>query len=243
MGTGGGKVKVPEFNIAAYHLWLEERAREEKHKQKSHFVTISREFGCDGFQVAEKLCDLFNSKQSSKWIVFTHQMLEKLAEDEQLGSGLIREVNSGRYSFMNWFIDGLVPDYLQSVQSQVFTRIRTLILNLAEKGNCIIVGGGAQIISSELDPEKFNSLHARLYGSFHWRVKSVMEKFGLSQVEAEKMLKERQFQRSKFVEDFTGKSSSEPGLYNLMFNSDRNDSNIIARTMLSYAEHAKFFKS
>jgi hypothetical protein len=243
MGTGKeGIFKSPEFNVAAYHLWLEERAKEEKKKQRSCFVTLSREFGCDGFLVANTLCDLLNKRHGTKWMVFSHQMMEKLAEDEQLGANLIHKVGEDRYSFMNWFIDGLVPDYLQSVQSQVFTRIRTLILNLAEKGNCIMVGGGSQIITGELDPSKFTGVHARLYGSFPYRVKSVMDKFHLNQTEAEGHLRHHQDQRAKFVEDFTGKSPADPVHYNLMLNNDRSNHELMAKTIYSYAEHSGFFK-
>jgi hypothetical protein len=143
---------------------------------------------------------------------------------------------------MNWFIDGLVPDYLQSVQSQVFTRLRTLILNLAEKGNCIIVGGGAQIITGDLDPSKFTGVHARLFASYPFRLKTMMDKLHLSQNEGEKFLKDHQDARSKFVEDFTGQSSADQKHYNLLLNNEKSDPSLMAKTIYSYAEHSEFFK-
>lgn len=234
--------KAPELNAAAYRLWLEDRAKEEKKRQKSHFVTISREFGCDGFAAATKLCDLFNARHGAKWMVFTHQILEKMAEDEELAADLIHKVVETRYTFMNWFIDGLVPDYLQSTQSHVFTRIRTLILNLAERGNCIMVGGGSQIITGRLDPAKFTAVHTRLYASFPFRVKSVMDKFHLSQVDAKKHLWEHQETRNKFVEDFTGQLVTNLLHYNLILNNNKSDASLMAKTIYSYAEHSGFFK-
>jgi cytidylate kinase len=237
-----GSFHAPELNAAAYRLWLEDRAKEEKKRQKSHFVTISREYGCYGFDVATKLCDQFNARHGTKWMVFTHNILEKLAEDEELAADLIHKVVETRYTFMNWFIDGLVPDYLQSVQSQVFTRIRTLILNLAERGNCIIVGGGSQIITGKLDPSKFTAVHARLYASFPFRVKAMMDKHRLSQADAEKQIWEHQDARNKFVEDFTGQSVTDPLHYNLILNNAKSDASLMAKTVYSYAEHSGFFK-
>lgn len=234
--------KAPELEVKAYHNWLEERAKEEKQKHTSRFVTLSRDFGCDGFPVAEKVRDLFNAKHGLKWMIFTHQILEKMAGDEELGSGLIHEIDGGRYSFVNWFIDGLVPPYLQSVQSKVFTRLRTLILNLSEKGNCIFVGGGAQIITGELDPAKFSALHVRLYAPVQWRVKSVMKKFNLDQQQAEKFLMDQQFKRNQFIEDFTGKSPADPNNYNLMLNGEKCDQTLSAQTILFQAEQLGFFK-
>lgn len=234
--------KIPEFNLTAYHLWLEERAKAETADKRSHFVTISREYGCDGFAVALKLCEMFNRRHDSKWIVFSHQMIEKLAEDEQLGASLIHNVSEKRYSFINWFIDGLVPDYLQSVQSQVFVRMRTLILNLAEKGNCIIIGGGSQIITGDLDPTKFSGIHARLFGHHSFRLKSVMDKFHLNMEKAEQHLKENQDARNKFVEDFTGKSPADPFHYHLLLNNEKNDADIMGGTIFAQAERRGFLK-
>ena len=237
------KIKGPAFNVDAYHSWLEDRAKAASTLKVSHFITISREFGCDAFPSAGKLQELINAKHpTNKWLVFSHQILLRLAEDEKLGSGLISNVSEKRYSFMNWFIDGLVPDYLQSVQSQVFERMRTLILNLAEKGNVIILGGGSQIITGELDPSKFAGTHVRLYASYPWRLKSVMEKFHMGRVEAEEFLKTKQDARNKFVEDFTGRSSSDPLLYHMMLNSDKNTPDLKAAAIFHYCESRGFFK-
>ena len=237
------KTKEPAFNVDAYHSWLEDRSKIASALKVSHFITISREFGCDAFPAAGKLQELINAKHpTNKWLVFSHQMLRKLAEDEKLGVDLISKVSEKRYSFMNWFIDGLVPDYLQSVQSQVFERMRTLILNLAEKGNVIIVGGGAQIITNDLDPSKFAGTHVRIYGSYPWRLKSVMEKFHMGRAEAEEFLKSKQHARNKFVEDFTGKSSADPLLYHMMLNSDKNTPELKAQAIFHYCDSRRFFK-
>ncbi len=237
------KTKEPAFNVDAYHSWLEDRAKVASTLKVSHFITVSREYGCDAYPTAGKLQELINAKHpTNKWLVFSHQMIQKLAQDEKLGSDLINNVSEKRYSFMNWFIDGLVPDYLQSVQSQVFERMRILLLNLAEKGNVIIVGGGAQIITNELDPSKFAGTHVRFYASYPWRLKSIMEKFHLNRVEAEEQIKMKQDARNKFVEDFTGKSSTDPLLYHLMLNNDKNTADTMAAAIFHYCESRGFFK-
>lgn len=242
MTDGKETFKNLDFNVDAYHSWLEDRARESNKLKVSHFITLSREYGCDGFPTASKLAELINKKYTSKWLVFSHQMLEKLAEDEKLGAGLIDQVSEKRYSFINWFIDGLVPDYLQSIQSQVFQRLRNLMLNLAEKGNCIIIGGGSQIILNDLDPDKFSGTHVRIYASYPWRLKSVMDKQHLSRDAAEEQIKSKQDARNKFVEDFTGKSSTDPLLYNMMLNNDKNTADTMAKAIFTFAENRAFFK-
>lgn len=237
------KTKEPAFNVDAYHSWLEDRAKAASSLKVSHFITLSREYGCDAFPTAGKLQELINARHpGNKWLVFSNQMIQKLAQDEKLGADLISQVSEKRYSFMNWFIDGLVPDYLQSVQSQVFERMRILLLNLAEKGNVIIVGGGAQIITNDLDPSKFAGTHVRMYASYPWRLKSVMEKFHMGREEAEDHLKMKQDARNKFVEDFTGKSAADPLLYHMMLNNDKNTPDTMASAMFHYCESRGFFR-
>lgn len=228
--------KEPLFDQKKYGAWLDERAAAVETMRKSLFITISREFGCDGYPAAEKLCELLNSNRKGSWLVFSHPILAKLVEDEKLGAHLMHKVSEKRYTFVNWFLDGLVPEYLQSPQSQAFERMRTSILNLAEKGNCVIVGAGAQIITRELDPSKFLGIHVRLVGSFPARVMSVMQKFNLNRGDAENLIEKKQFARDRFVEDFTGRSVNDPTLYHLTINNDLSDTDIIAKAVYAFME-------
>ena len=169
--------------------------------------------------------------------------MEKLVSDETLGVALIDSISEKRYSFVNWFIDGIVPEYLKSPQSRAFERLRTLILNLAEKGDCIILGGGSQIITQALSEEKFSAAHFRLVAPFSFRVKKVMEAGGVTEDTAKKEVEKNEFARSRFVEDFTGISSSDPTLYNLTFNNEKNRTEEIAETAYRYLEERQFFQS
>lgn len=233
--------KEPVFDNKRYGAWLEERAAAVETMNKSLFITISREFGCDAYPAAESLSELLTAKRKGSWFVFSHPILEKLVGDEKLGAPLMHQVSEKRYTFVNWFLDGLVPEYLQSPQSQAFERMRTGILNLAEKGNCIIVGAGAQIITRELDPSKFLGIHIRLVGSFSARVMSVMQKFDMDRGDAEKLIEKKQFARDRFVEDFTGRSVTDSTLYHLTINNDLSDTSIIAKTIQTFLEHKGAF--
>lgn len=241
MAADKGKYKEPVFDQKKYNSWLKERAAAVETMDKSLFITISREFGCDGYPVAEKLCELLKAGRKSNWLIFSHPILEKLVEDEKLGAPLMHNVSEKRYTFVNWFLDGLVPEYLQSPQSQAFERLRTSILNLAEKGNCIIVGAGAEIITRELDPSKFLGIHIRLVGTFPARVMSVMQKFGMDRGDAEKFIEKKQSARDRFVEDFTGRSVKDPTLYHMTINNDLCNKDVIAKTVYSFIEIADAF--
>ncbi|MFQ5432293.1 MAG: AAA family ATPase [Nitrospinota bacterium] len=236
MVTDKESYKEPVFDQKKYSSWLEERAAAVKTMDKSLFITISREFGCDAYPTSEILCQLLNANRKGKWLIFSHPILSKLVEDEKLGAPIMRNISEKRYTFVNWFLDGLVPEYLQSPQSQAFERMRTSILNLAEKGNCIIVGSGAQILTRELDPAKFLGIHVRLVGTFPARVMSVMQKFNMNRGDAEKFIEKKQYARDNFVEDFTGRSVTDPTLYHLTINNDLCNKDVIAKTIYSFLE-------
>jgi len=232
-----------ELNQEQYNKWLEQRSQAMITARRSHFVTISREFGCDGYPTAMRLMELINTKyKSSPWLVFSHPIIEKLIGDEKLGTDMIHKVNETRYNFVNWFMDGLVPGFLQSQQSQAFERTRTLMLNLVEKGNCILIGGGAQVVTNGLDPQKFHGTHIRLIASYDFKIKSVMQKFKLDRGEAETMLEKKQYARDKFVEDFTGQRPSQNSLYHVIFNNDLNSPEMMAKTIFDYMETRGCFK-
>lgn len=234
---GDAMYQEPEFDQKLYDSWLEERGKTMKKTWRSHFFTFSREYGCDCYATAIEFCNLINKKQKeSPWLIFSHPIMEKLISDEKLGADMIKAISEKHYSFVNWFIDGLVPDYLKSDHSVTFERTRTLILNLAEKGNCIMIGGGSQIITRDLDRTKFVGTHIRLVASRSFRIKRIMQRHKLSRGEAETRVGTKQHARDKFIENFTGMSSSDQSIYHLTFNNENNTSAEMAKTLLAYAE-------
>jgi hypothetical protein len=234
--------KEIELETELYNQWLDERASADE-KKPSRFITISREFGCDGFPTALHLNELLAEKYSdSKWFIFSRATLEKLIADDDLGAELINEITEKRYSFVNWFFDGIVPEYIQSPHLKIFERLRALILNLAVKGNAIFVGGGGQIITNRLISSRFWGIHVRVIGSHEFKVRSVMRKFNLNRGDAENQLEEKQSARDKFIQDFTWQTANDDSLYHLIINNQWSNHKIIAKTILNYMELVGFFE-
>lgn len=205
--------------------------------KRSVFATISREFGCDGFLTGSILSDIIKSKYpNAPWEVYTHPVMESMVGDEKLGAKVIDKVSEERYTFASWFLDGIVPENLASPQSQAFHRMQNLILNLAQKGNCILMGGGSQIITNRLSPKKFAGFHFRIVAPYEFRVKSVMNRFSMEQGEAENFLDRKQSARDKFVEDFTGRSPMEDSLYHLTMNNSLMGPKVMAEMMFGYLD-------
>jgi len=230
-------IKNIDFDVEQYHQWLKEREKAVEKEQSSRFVTISREYGCDGYPVAGQLCDLLNERTpESPWHIFTHPILEKIISDEKLGLEMVDRITETRYSFAKWFFDGIVPDFIKSPQLQVFQRLKNLILNLSAKGNCILVGGGAQVLTHRFHSTIFQGTHIRLIGSHEFRVKNVMKKFGLNRGDAENQIEKKQFAREKFIKDFTDHSSYDNAFYHLVINNEWLTPKTIAKLVFQLME-------
>jgi hypothetical protein len=234
--------RKPAFDFDQYREWLIELADSASTDTKNRFITISREYGCEGYAMASNLSKLIEKDHpGAPWLVFSHPVLERLVSDETLGVELIDAISGQRYGFMDWFIDGIAPEYLKSPQSKTFERLGGLILNLAEKGNCILLGGGSQIITQKLDASKFSAIHFRIIASNNFRVQKVIEMDRVSFDEANRLVKKNEFTRNRFVEDFTGISTSDLSLYHLIMNNEQNTPAEMAQIAYQYIKTKNFF--
>ncbi|VAX24101.1 hypothetical protein MNBD_NITROSPINAE03-900 [hydrothermal vent metagenome] len=217
-------VKKTTLDLSFYRDWIarREKALEKNRIKPTFFVTISREFGCEGYDLATTLVEKINKKAGSPWPLFTRSMIDEMIAKGDVLPDMVKNVSEKRWSFKDWFIDALVPDYLQSSSFQVYEGTRNLIFNFIEKGNCVILGSGSQTISSGLDPGKFNGVHIRLVAPYNWRLARIGRMYKCSRGEAEKTIKERQGLRDKFISDFTGMDATDLSLYNIIFNNAKN---------------------
>jgi len=231
------------LDISFYRDWVSKRqkALEKDKKKTTFFITISREFGCEGFELADKLVEKIGSK-GQQWSLFTRKMIEEACANESMEAKDVHEISEKRWTFKDWFVDALVPKYLQSHSSAVFQRMRNMILNLVDKGNCVILGAGSQIIAQNLDPKKFYGVHIKITASYAWRLNRIEHIYNLSRVEAENMLRARQDSRDQFIADFTGLNSADPSLYHIIFNNARNTPDIMADTILEYMRLHQMFE-
>lgn len=215
---------------------MNERKKAMESKKQSHFVTISREYGCEAYPIAAGLRDLLNKKSKEPWMIFSRPIIEKLIEDDELDADYIHELSDTRYWFADYFIDGLVPDFLTSPQSKTFEKMHSLNMSLAEMGNCIIIGSAAQILTTDLKPDKFAGMHVRIIGSMEFRIKKLMETNNLNRTGAERLLKKKQSASDNFVRDFTRLSVDDPYLYHITFNRDHISTDFMIQTLYAYLE-------
>lgn len=177
---------------------------------KKSIITISREYGSGGRMigkmVAEKLGIAYYDKEIIARVAektgFTEDFIEKNGEYSPSKSifaySVIGRDRSG--TSMN--------DYIFSVQ-------RKIILDIAEKGPCVIVGRCADDILSEYE----NALHVFVYGENEDKIKKVMASNAVSEKEALKLMKITDKKRSINYNYYTDRQWGKTQNYDICLNS------------------------
>ena len=186
--------------------------------QPRRAVTISRESGCGAHVIAEKLAQLFNHQSPGNeppWTVFDRNLVEEVIHDHQLPHRLARFMPEDRISGIDDVIDELFG--LHPPSSMLVEQTAKTILRLAERGNVIILGRGANVVTAAL-PHVF---HVRIVASLERRCEHMQQFEHISRREARDRIRRDDLGRERYVKKHFGKDINDPLLYHLVLNTDR----------------------
>jgi len=164
-------------------------------------ITISREFGSGGrtigHMVAEKLGIPFYDKELVEHIAlesgFDPRFVEEHGEHAP-GKSLLS------YAFAPQGVPGVMhglssADFLWNIQCNV-------ILQLAEKGPCVIVGRNADYILKD----RTDCLHAFIHADMDFRAERIVRLYGESEKKPEARLQEKDKRRKVNYQHYTGRT-------------------------------------
>ena len=157
-------------------------------------ITISREFGSGGRTVGKHVAEKLGIP------CFDEALLEKIAEESGLAKEYITE--RGEYTprggwlataFADRSVNGLsVQDYLWTVQ-------RKLILEIAEKESCVIVGRCADYILEG----KADLLKVFIHAPMDKRAERIVNLYGETGETPEKRLRDKDKRRAAYYQFYT----------------------------------------
>lgn len=219
-----------ENRLSSWNNFAQKRKEEEQKPPLS--ITLSREFGCQAYPVAELLEQRLNAKEESdnSWIVLDRKLLEKLAEDSGFSKTEVDQVSSTSPIFQSMI--SMFMGQHRAEQFEIFTYIKKAVRHFAGAGRCIIVGRGASALTQDFS----NCLHIRLVAPLNFRVKVIMERLNMEEAEARQHIKTQQKHRDDFIHHFTKDSVADPSMYHLVFNNARNTPEQIATLIEQYIE-------
>ncbi len=149
------------------------------------------------------------------WPVYDHELLERIAQELDLRVSLLESMDERRQSWLEECMEALSSAPTFGENAYVRHMVQT-ILSLGAHGHCVIVGRGApQILPAQ------TTLRVWLVGLLEDRIDSWMRRFTLSHDEAERRVKEKDRERSRFIRDHFQKDPTRPDQYDLILSTSR----------------------
>lgn len=187
-------------------------------------ITISREFGCQAYPLAEILHRRLNelAEGEDEWIVLDRLLLEKIAAESGFAKAELEYITR-----VNPILQTLVMTFLGQKHADpfvVFTYIRKTVRYFARAGNSIIVGRGGVCLTQDLP----NAFHVRLVAPLSFKLEIIMKNLGLTEEEARAHIEARQSERDEFTHHFTQIDLFNPYLYHLLINNEKSPLDHIA---------------
>jgi cytidylate kinase len=201
-------------------------------------ITISRQTGAGAKPVCEKLIqimDSYSEPEGISWAFFDKNLIEKILDDNKLPKQISEFMKEGKYKHLNSAVYELLG--LKPSEWTLIHKTTETILQLARMGNVVIVGRGANIITSKLK----NAFHVRLVASIEKRVEHMMSLLGLNEKEALNHIKKVDENRKKYIKSYFSADFDDPLLYHLVLNTDllthNGAANLIAEAVVQKFSH------
>ena len=176
-------------------------------------VTISRQFGCEAYPLAQHLSSTLEEMTGEKWHIFDQAVIEEISKNENISEGFLKNLGDSSQVFdiiMANMVDDLSHD-------EAYQKIVNYITKVALLGNAIIVGRGSSIITRNFD----NCFHFRLEASKEFREQSIAKRLNLSLPEAKNFIEENEKQRIGFINKYFSQKIDDKSLYHGIFNNEK----------------------
>ena len=181
------------------------------------FVTVSRQEGAGGREMAAALLDEFARRglpQFSGWQWADRDVCESLAADPRLHvslANLLDEHYRGRLEdYLAQVISGAAPQV--KLHHALFATMRSL----AAVGKVVLVGRAGVCATRGMA----GGVHVRLVGARGTRIARCEKRFGWDNAKAERWVDEQDRARRAVVKEYFGQDVDDPLLYDAVINTD-----------------------
>lgn len=170
-------------------------------------ITISREYGCPGKVIAQKLTTILSNKKgydgkSHCWKWYSKEIMDETAKQLQMDPSKIKYV-------FDYEKKGALEDFFSSFSQyyqsdkKIRNTVGKVIREIAIQGHAIIVGRGGIAITRDIP----DSLHINLQAPLEWRTIMISEKYEMSLEKARSVIIDIDKKRKEFRDYFEGKNT------------------------------------
>lgn len=176
----------------------------------ANIITISRQFGSGGRTIGKEVAKVLDIPCYDK------DLIEKIAEKTGYSEAFVAEegeyaptTGGFAYSFLGRGLDGL------SNADRIWFAQKKVILELAEKGSCVIVGRCADYVLKDRE----DCLNVFIYADKELRAERIVKQYGESEIQPLKRLVDKDKKRKLNYKYFTDQEWGRRENYHLCIDS------------------------
>ncbi len=197
-------------------------------------ITIEREYGCGGGEIAQQLA------QHLGWKLWDHLLTEEIAHLANCPQSVVEcreEKNDPLYyrlfkSFLRGSYEGSINAHkLNLVDSECIMKFtQRVVLHAADSGNCVIVGRGSQHFLAD----RKDTLRVFLYAPKEEKVRRLLAR-GKNESQAQQLVDSVDHERADFIAKYFGMEWPNRSLYHAMINTSIGDEAVV-QTIVNFAK-------
>ena len=215
---GGGEGAKIEARLAAHvHAWEVLRQAYPVRYESLPFITLSREFGCEGRLLADRLVEILNERcrPTVPWVSYDHEVIDRVARELRLSRAIVESLDGQRRDEMSELFNAILN--VKVDEALIFRKMAEVIRSLAAHGNTVLVGRGSYLITQDLK----TGLHVRLMAPRAWRVARLAADRAIAVRDAERLVLEGERERARFHATFFVQSPDHPFHHDLVIDNSR----------------------
>jgi len=194
-------------------------------------IAIEREYGSGAANIASAIADRLGWKLWDREI--TAEIARRLKCKDEMVAEREERLDSMFYRLIKAFMRGSFEARIDTAGLEVLDAehlaflFEKVVNEIAQHGNCVIVGRGANWFLRHRD----DAFHAFLYAPYEEKMRRTLAQ-GETEREATHLLESVDRERAAFIRKYYGKEWPDRSLYNLMINTKVGDEAVVT-TLLS----------
>lgn len=193
---------------------------------KHCIISLGREFGSGGHKIAQMI------SQQAEIPYYDNELIILAAQRGELPEGLLGRHDEKKHNSLLYQINYSGNKNVckgDSLTNTLYLLQKNVILDIADKGDAVIVGRSADCILADAGK---NVLSVFIKAPKEYRIRRTMELEGLDEKTVTYLLKKKDKQRKDFYESRTGMKWGDARHYDMVFDTSECDFNFVVDAII-----------
>jgi cytidylate kinase len=187
-------------------------------------VTISRQFGSGGAEIGRLVAEASNlqyidsqilSEVAGQLGVDTQHVEQQDEQSSDMVGHVLQAIRSSNPFSANYTsLFSTLTNQENAHESAYLHITQKVILEIASKGNAVIVGRGSQFLLHNAP----RTLHISIYCPLPYRIDNIMKQQQMNHEAAKQLIEKRDYEQDSYLRRYYGSDGHQSGLYHLLIN-------------------------